>query len=425
MVSGDKVKKKYYPLLEKEKSITPSSVLIADKNAPPSAWRSISDICFKTQSIPVAIVPDNLAVTTTRVSDTTNTYQFPFSLHFLAVCIHRILQRTGGSHAGKLDAGTQTACMIVVKFFCLYHNMTAEQYIERLNFPSGAQSVIRIPFFSKATLSDLPEDLKETLCDAIILQMSMERKVDEEMTRKSIEMDRRLRILLNSHAEFIGDIVADEADSKESLNAQLTCLVSSLDTSLTGSDSPTSAQYQSKKNGIKIVSVDVELHEVHSVLNAIAKQSSMVANLLDLVGPISDGVTDGNSVKVLEWVQNTHVTMMHCGSSSQLEMNDSFKNLIDSSVEVKVNSFLFSNKIAALGVSIVPFTLEEKIPIPETTNTFPHITTCLGKGIRAHESNNLPSQVEQGLAEKFNLETPLVIKGKIAFWPFNKGTRHS
>lgn len=425
MLSGDKVKKKYYPLLEKEKSITPSSVLIADKNAPPAAWRSISDICLKTQSIPVAIVPDNLAVTTTRVSDTMKTHQFPFSLHFLAVCIHRILQRTDGSHAGKLDAGTQTACMIVVKFFCLYHNMTAEQYIERLNFPSGAQSVLRIPFFSKATLSDLPEDLKKTLCDAIMLQMSMEHKVDEEMNRKSIEMDKRLRKLLESHAGLISDIVADEADSRQSFNAQLTCFVLSLDTSLTCSDFPILAQDQPMKNGIKIVSVDIELHEVYSVLNAIAKQSSMVANLLDQVGPISDGVTDGNSVEALEWVQNTHVTMMHCNSSSQLEMNDSFKNLIDSSVEIKVNSFIFSNKIAALSVSILPFTLEERIPIPESSNTFPHITTLLGKGIRAHESNNLPGQVEQGLAQKVNLEKPLVLKGKIAFWPFTKGSKSS
>jgi hypothetical protein len=171
---GDEVKKKYWPLVKVEKTKQPSSVYVADKNAPPVGWTSVAQVCSITNGIAVPVLPDAAALQTTSVE---GAGQYPFSLHYLAVCMTRVMTRPPQSHSGKLDRSLDVACMIVVKFFSLYRGIAASELlptIQRAIQRGGAtlsSTPITVPFFAQEDLPDLPSDLEDALNDAIRIQV--------------------------------------------------------------------------------------------------------------------------------------------------------------------------------------------------------------------------------------------------------------
>merc|ERR1712130_222938 len=86
----------------------------------------------------VCVLPDKLALQDTTINVSSqdadgdvimSQYYFPFSLPFLALCMSRVLNRQPNTHNGKLDMATNNACMIVVKFYCLYRSNSVSSFL--------------------------------------------------------------------------------------------------------------------------------------------------------------------------------------------------------------------------------------------------------------------------------------------------------
>ena len=182
---GDATKKKYWSVVQDSRKRDTSSVVIADKNAPPISFETISTICFVTKALAVPVLPDVLALQTTEVHGIRSVkndksqdkkHVYPFSLAYLAVCLARVVSRPPGSHAGKLDRATARACMVVIKFYGFYRGISAEELILRMHSRftcSGAliTSPIEVPFLQRK--ESLPSELKSLLLEALRVQVSV------------------------------------------------------------------------------------------------------------------------------------------------------------------------------------------------------------------------------------------------------------
>ena len=186
--TGDKTssKIKFWPSVEIAKLEQTSSILIADKNAPPSIWRRVGEICTSSKSIAVPVFPDTKSLMTTSVSITLGKgtkcqLTYPFTLQYLAVCISRVLARPPHSHDGKLDSSLSDTCMIVVKFFGFFQGLTSDSLIDTFYkemLQSGSQytdNPIKVPFFKDDVSLQLPENLKEVLLDSLRLRVCVKR----------------------------------------------------------------------------------------------------------------------------------------------------------------------------------------------------------------------------------------------------------
>ena len=183
---GDQIKKKFWPMLTKDRQKDPSCICIADKNAPAPSWNIVGDSCSNSRGIPVPVLPDSASLETTSINGVIEQEKsvkpnlehfYPFSLSYLAVCMARVLERPKGSHQGNLDSGTEHACMIVIMFYSLYRNIAAEDFSETLKrklTSSGALEPpknVELSFFADANGPELPSDLQDTLIDALKFQV--------------------------------------------------------------------------------------------------------------------------------------------------------------------------------------------------------------------------------------------------------------
>mgnify|MGYP006110816801 FL=1 len=145
---GDKVKGKYESVVQQQALDNTTSVIIADKNVPPISWLSVSDLCSQSQSVAVAVFPENLC--DTHVGEGGMRFVYPFSLDYLAVYVSRGLGRAQNSHNEKLDSASDLACMIIVKFLCLYRKKTNKSLENDLqNFGERVQPSHKNPFFKE------------------------------------------------------------------------------------------------------------------------------------------------------------------------------------------------------------------------------------------------------------------------------------
>jgi len=187
-ICSDSTRGKYYTHLRQVKCDDPNSILIADKNAPPSVWETIQTICTSSRSVPIPVIPDKLALVTTKIEGRTKVFEenvnatsvshfYPFSLHFLAVCLRRVLCRKESTHIGRLDEGTVDCCMVVIKFFSLYRNLTANSLRNKLTNMSdlvgNVNALIEVPFFKIESLdtAQLPQSLADIISSSLRLQV--------------------------------------------------------------------------------------------------------------------------------------------------------------------------------------------------------------------------------------------------------------
>lgn len=180
VVAGDQVKDKFWPRVVCEKLQDPSSVLLADKNAPLPSWALVADASAKSKSLAAAIsYPSALQTTTIKGARDTKgcvvgnqSHCYPFSLEFLAICMLRVLDRNAGCHEGRLDSGTARACLIVTKFFGFYRGLPAEEFEQRLSshFELAGSALVlpSIPVpFMKSERREVPPDLFTVLDEAL------------------------------------------------------------------------------------------------------------------------------------------------------------------------------------------------------------------------------------------------------------------
>ena len=163
----------------------PSSVTIIDKNTPPPSWRIVGDICSLTNAFPIAVLPDSLALKTTRILgmrkpdgtfDPDKSHFYPFSLEYLAISVARVLLRPPSTHIGQLDSGTTIAAMVVVMFYSFYRYKSAEDFRDDIDRQlKGSDALdslepIYVPFLEIG--GEFPVEVLKTLEEAIQLMVS-------------------------------------------------------------------------------------------------------------------------------------------------------------------------------------------------------------------------------------------------------------
>ncbi len=448
---GDRTVGKFWPIALQDKMKKPSSIFIADKNAPIASWKSIDNICSKTRNISVAVLPSTSALEDTIIECESQSedggtvvlkHYYPFSLAFLALCMSRVLQRQPNSHNGKLDAASKEACMIVVKFYCLYRNKSVSSLLNQVSkFGYAKNQIIRVPFFKTGDLPDMPKDLKTSLEKAISLQTQHDLNLKASFDYLVVEQE--LRCAVTASRVYIESLPADKIESKDSFIDQLKETISDVQL-LRDNSEPVSSS-----NNIQLVSLDFDRNSVNFTLEEISKQQSEFNSFLSLrdfntAKLISSG--DGNWKKD-RFINKTHCTFAHSDILSQEEMKQKFDHIIGVSCEISVNAVLFNDNIAALEVA-VPLVNDTLTPIPSSMNEFTHITVwCKGgtyfcciyrsiyssfvycfcnlshknnnshlTGIRSMISNELPREVKAGLAKRIELELPIIIKGTFSYW---------
>ena len=428
---SDKIKEKFYRFAKREKLEYPSSIYVADKNAPPGSWSIISDICTETKGIPIPILPDSQALKDTYISSEMEPGSgsiescYPFTLHYLAVCMLRVLQRReDNAHHSKLGPNLEDACMIVVKFYCLYKNLQVSelhQYLESIS-KFQSKSVIA-PFFKEDALPPLPIDLVHALYEAIQIQniLNLNGKKGLEESLKDIE--KRLRYLLSLHTIFLEDLTVNESQTKESFISQLNSVISFV-------REPKEKAFIERKNlaklqinhlretastakcpsYIRFVGIDIFPEAIDRILVLFIERFPSVASFLKTCGTRAESLKNDDLHERDRLIHNTHVTMAHCSQMTQGAMRNTFGQLMGLKVELKVNAFLFSKNVAALDVSIKT---EIARSFPQKNN-FTHITVWCAGGVRAKESNLLPEEVISGNAFRVDLDTEATLEGEIS-----------
>ena len=419
---GDKVEGKYWPFVRRERLLKPSSICIADKNAPPKIWSTVCDIAAASRGVSLPVLPDQLALCTTSVEIAPGKrLNFPFSLPFLATCMLRVISRPEDSHCGKLDASCEDACMVVAKFYCLYRNMSAEQLLDRCRSSietSGAHlpsDMIRVPFFCPDVTPKLPDDLVDIIQDAISLQSNIESSKARGDDTRVLDVESRLRKALMLHQQLLDGLTAKEEESKASFVAQLSKHVSSLE------NLELDVPRMVAMNGsfIKIVSIDVDTTSLMKLLQEMSSKDEDLARHLKAIGVVESNSDDKIAGGTL--VKEPHATMAHYSQLSQIEMRSRFGNVVDKEVRLKVSACLYGDTNVALSVSL-PKSIEGEIPValPTSENKYPHITVWFAEGSEAADSNKLPGMVAAGTAQAFQPIEEIAIAGRLSYWLIDK-----
>lgn len=363
------------------------------------------------------------------------THQYPYSLLFLAVCMERVLSRQKCSHPGRLDSGMKDACMVVAKFYSFYRNITAENFKEKMfekiagNDVKTNNVMIEFPCLSKQSKTlNLPEQLENALLDAINYHYVIDNKLNTKTGNNELnsnDIENRLRSLLLKHKEDLRRIASPEIDSKQAFLTHVAREICQLDT-----EPCYNSKQSPEKNGevesalsedfLKIVSIDVEFAKVHHIIDIMRKVDQSLQGYLTLINNLIDqskGEVKNVQAEDLNnrFIENTHVTLVHYSTMSQLEMRTAFGALEGKSVDISVDSFLFNEKVAAFSVSCARTTSDGDF-VPESKNAFPHITVFCAKGISAKEANELPEAVKKGTAKRIYLDKPCKLQGTVSFW---------
>jgi hypothetical protein len=403
VMEGDQTVGKFYQVVTKQRLTKPSSIVILDRNVTPTSFLSVDTVCRQSQgSLAVPVLP--MGMVDTYVSKESLSFLYPLSLQFLAVCMSRVLNRQAATHPGKLDAATETACMVVVKFYCFFCNMSASRLKEKLLNIGYQGKILFIPFFKDDVLLNLPNDLKEVLEDAVILQTCDDKKICKADKETIANMENKLRVSIANNRQYIDSLTVSVEESRSVFIAELTKMIASLPNKLvtTGPELK-----QEAAGSIKIASLDFDISVVQSIID------NLRANIPDIDQYFSQReahkTNDEDDESICRFITSVHCTYAHCSEVSQEAMLATFQPLIGTTAEMKATALLYSEKIVALELEIPSFD-------PKPRNIFPHITLWCFEGTGAHESNNLPDMVKMNMATTVELTEPVVLKGVFSFW---------
>lgn len=409
LMESDKVKNqgkgKFYNVVTKEILSQSSSVAILDKNVPLNSFSSVNALCFESKSIALSVLP--IGLVDTHVGHNASSHVYPFPLHYLAACMYHVLRRESSTHIGNLDAGLKDACMIVVKFYCFYRNMSVEVLKEKLRNVGYQGRVMEIPFFNEISLPDLPHDLKEALELAIGLQTNIDLKISNaaDNDKGLAEMEEKLRASIWNNCEFIGNLTTSLESSREffinELTAEIDRLPDTTEQTLTAKNPPA--------RSIKVVSLDLEFSEVHAVIEKMKDTFPAVRRYFTQREEHKNNDENDNSQN--RYITSVHVTFAHASQMPQATMLSSFEHIVGVRLQINATALLFSEKIAAIEVEIPVDTAT-----PRPKNPFPHITIWCSENSEAYESNDLPEMVENDLAVRVVLEQPILLEGVFRFW---------
>ncbi|KAL3827649.1 hypothetical protein ACHAXA_000522 [Cyclostephanos tholiformis] len=399
LLEGDQIKGKFYGIVAKELLDKPSSVSILDKNVPPTSFPAVHELCVKSKSIALPVLPMGMVDTYIGHGESADVY--PFSLQFLAACMSRVLNRKPGTHAGKLDAATENACMVVVKFYCFYRHLTAAQLTKKLRYVGYQGKVIFIPFFKDNTLPELPCDLKQALEDAVDLQSCEDKKICKADKSVLASMDERLRSSIKGNQHYIDSLTVPIEESRSIFVTEVSNAIASL---------PDKVGMELKQaRTIQIVSLDFESGAVNAKIEKLRQRFTNVDEYFAQREAHKNSDQDDESKD--RFITSLHCTFAHASGVSQTTMLASFQHLIGSTAEMKATALLFNEKIAAIELEVPNC---DSIPRPE--NAFPHITIWCSANSKAYESNELPGMLKCNKATRVAFEEDVVLRGVFSFW---------
>ena len=422
LLEGDQVKKqgegKFYDVAEKLLLTNPcSSITVLDKNVPPISFSAIHKLCVERKCIPLPILP--MGMDDTLVDNSC----YPFSLQNLAVCISRVLQRQPNTHSGKVDSATDNACMICVKYYCLYRNMTEAILKEKLHMVGGYQGkeIVKVPFFKKDVSSlDLPPDLKTVIEDAIILQTQDDTKKRKVSDKDKVDTETKLRSAIAKHQVYINNLTVSLDESRRSFISELSKVITAIPNTLepTQKESSTATAAESPAAGtIKIASLDLEYEVVHTAISQLRKSFPEVEEYF--AHREGDKNNDEDDPNFDRFITSVHCTFAHSSQLSNSAMISTFRHLLGSTLDIKATSLLYNDKIAAIEIEIIPTSNQLDGNIPRPQNKFHHITIWCAAGTEAYESNALPKKVQDNEAKKVDFTQPIIMRGVFAFWYYH------
>lgn len=226
------------------------------------------------------------------------------------------------------------------------------------------------------------------------------------------DLESRLRACLQQHRDNVLRMTCDEATSRQRFIAQLVERVAeagALESYYVSSESMTASF-------IKIASVDVDVKSVHGVLRSFFGDDRFEPFWRTTLGDCSPDEAFSDSSKLdRNFVAKTHVTMAHFRQMKQEELKEAFEPLCGSRVEITVSSLLWSDRAAALAVTVAVKT-ENGADMPPPKNSFAHITVWHDERASAVESNDLPKLVKSGEAHQIDFVDPIRLTGVVSLW---------
>ena len=170
-----------------------------------------------------------------------------------------------------------------------------------------------------------------------------------------------------------------------------------------------------ESNSIKIVSLDIQMEDIQSVVDEAICQNEHVKAFME--ERETDKSNDSDNIVNGRYIKNTHCTFAHRAQMSQEEIRSKFSHMIGAEATVHAVSFLYDENVAALEISIPSTTSgDPALPVTPPMNKFPHVTVWCGKNIEAWRSNTLPAKVINKEATKVVLKSPIELKGRFGFW---------
>ena len=229
-------------------------------------------------------------------------------------------------------------------------------------------------------------------------------------------MEGRLRECLASHRDMLLHSTVGEGDSQAEFVSQIIDRVTTFNARNKNGEAVANGTRPSKEPEafVKIVSIDVEMVAVHTLLKQYKDSVAMEFLNVALAGKSLSNSFQGGKYAGKDFVSTTHLTMAHIERTSQATMRQLYGGVLGARVEIKVTALLWSTRVAAFAVDIAEQTEDGK-DLPKAQNRFSHITIWF-RGTTAFEANRLPDLVKSGEAQRIEFENPIPLSGTISFW---------
>ncbi|KAL3834454.1 hypothetical protein ACJIZ3_009190 [Penstemon smallii] len=372
---GDLIRGNYWKKVAEERRKKPSSILLADKNAPnEDAWRKIENICSSTKVSAIPVVPDS-----------EGTESNPFSLDSLAVFIFRVLNRV--NHPGKLDKSSPNVGYVLLMFYHLYDGKSRKDFETELIERFG--SLVKMPLlrFDRSPMPECVTSILEEGINLYELHYRSHGRLDSTKGKYSEEWEmweKQLRCTLLENAEYLN-----------SIQVRFDFVV------------------QEVRKQIKAAPIIEKGRSGSPVFAAITLSVSEILVLLDNIGKKDRDVEDLLKTSNLKSsLTKPHVTLAHKGSHGVTAVA-SYGPYLHQKIAISITVLLFSEKLAALEANPVGLVDGEKI---SSKNEWPHVTLWTAQGIAPKAADMLPKLVTEGKATRVEINPPITLTGILEFY---------
>ncbi|XP_018490346.2 tRNA ligase 1 isoform X1 [Raphanus sativus] len=380
---GDLVKGKYWPKIADERRKKPQSIMLADKNAPnEDVWRQIEDMCRRTRTSAVPVVPDS-----------EGTESNPYALDALAVFMFRVLQRV--NHPGNLDKASSNAGYVLLMFYHLYEGKNCKEFESELIERFG--SLVKMPLL-RSERTPLPDPVKSILEEGIdLFQLHSRRHGRIESTKGTYaaewtKWEKQLRTTLAANSEYLNSIQVPFESAVHHVREELKRIAK-------GEYKPPSSE-KTKHGSIVFAAINLPVTQVHSLLEKLATSNPTMRSFLE-----------GKKKRIEEKLERAHVTLAHKRSHGVAAVARYGQHL-NREVPVELTELIFNDKMAAFTAHVGSVDGETIV----SKNEWPHVTLWTAEGVTAKEANALPQLHADGKASRVVIDPPALVSGPLEFF---------